>query len=677
MCSTMSSPLTIEQRLDRLFASSSGKEGSNHTSDPHGGILDWRPPSASVAPSKSSQPLMKKARHRLKPEEPKSVDEEAVARLKIAEDYQVSKIFAEMGDLGGGALSPVIHDGCARSREFISAHQKTTFAEALKIAQMSCPKLELDDDSSGLEDSDEEGQLVDKDAVPPAPEVGVPGGSVCAPLPDEMPVATSTVRADKTHLDRQTVQLLSKSEHAPEDIRRSVHHSRDVSPMDTDPIPKASRSLNRIDRFNSAYDETSHRQVYEDRPSTRTEKYNDFRDKESDRRRSCGRDRSDSYHDSKERFSHHDGRKTAHDDRDPIRDERGSSRRDERHYSRDDRNSDGDDRRDSRGSMRHSSSDRRSPTRDDKGRDHDRSRNSSNNIRRSISPGRRHQSDDRSSVRRRSGLDLPPVPPRPRSAPLSAETQGSAPSVSSKFGISSSPANICSSASPSVGIPMESPTVGHSNQSQQVQQSSKWKDAVKLKRLADRMKKEAPLSEGWSKKQEMYMSAGLKFLEAAEMYSCVHSYQNTAQYFGNIIHIYKNAGCRYNASIGYECCAAALYRATQVKRKDFTVQANQLLSHVKAHQARNAASANPNSPAIESDISLSLPPKLADMLASYLRHSKCAWDYMDDWDKAKAHRPDPEILTKYNLEVLVSLEDIHMQSFVSHVRRALSSAFTS
>lgn len=73
---------------------------------------------------------------------------------------------------------------------------------------------------------------------------------------------------------------------------------------------------------------------------------------------------------------------------------------------------------------------------------------------------------------------------------------------------------------------MESPTVGHGNQSQLVQQSAKWKEAVKLKRHADKMPKDAPLSDGWCKKQEMYMMAGLKFLEAAEVTSrhlCVPS----------------------------------------------------------------------------------------------------------------------------------------------------------
>lgn len=549
-----STSLTIEQRLDRLYSRSQAN-GSTTSQDPHSGILDWRP----SMPQTLAPPLLKKARHRPRTP-PKTVDEEAIAKLKRADDEQITKIFAEMNDLGGGALSPVVvHGGCARSRQFVPSLQKTTFEQALKVAQSSRRQLESDDDSSGLEDSD------DDDDDPAAPQTGVGGGTVCAPLPEEMPVKTSPARTSSPELK----------------VPSFVPNQMDIDECDT---TRNDESLGHRNR----------------RPTTPPVRESPPPYKDDERRRSS------------DRSSHRDEKRRCEDDR-----RRLSSRR--------------------------SSSDRRDSYHDERQR------------RRSRSPPRsRRYSPDR----RKSETELPPAPP-------SRQREPAAPKVAF-----SPSAAVSSTASPSVGVAMVSPTVGQSNQSALVQQSPKWKDAVKLKRLADKMKKEAPLSEGWLKRQEMYMTAGLKFLEAAEMFSCAHSFQNTAQFLQNIVQNYMSAGCQFYTSIGYECCAVALYRAMQVKRKDFTFQTNQLLAHVRSYQALTATNGPDPEP-------LTFPAKMGDMLSSYLKHSKCAWDYMDEWDKAKTYRPAPEVLREHNLEVWESLEYFDLTKFVEHVRRALSSSFTS
>lgn len=88
------------------------------------------------------------------------------------------------------------------------------------------------------------------------------------------------------------------------------------------------------------------------------------------------------------------------------------------------------------------------------------------------------------------------------------------------------------------------------------------------------------------------------------------------------------------------------------------------MAYVKAAQGKTAGSSEPQ-----------FPPRMLEMLTSYLRHTKCAWDFMDYWDKAKGYRPPVDIRKENGLDVLDSLDDLDMQAFLGHVRRALNRGY--
>lgn len=193
MCSTMAevgSALSIEQRLDRLYAQRQRRESPPSASRSLLGIMDAeRAVDARVVGNgagASRNPLAKKARRR-GPSDEKSarvVDENAIARLKEAKSQEVHRMIDEM-DHRPDLLSPVLPgQTCARSRAFSPRMQKTSLEEARRIAEQSGATVALpdddDDDSSGLEDSDEEGEVSGSEPI--APTVGAPpGGPRCAP----------------------------------------------------------------------------------------------------------------------------------------------------------------------------------------------------------------------------------------------------------------------------------------------------------------------------------------------------------------------------------------------------------------------------------------------------------------------------------------------------------------